>query len=272
MSKLTVPTVRKKARRPFVAAAAAVLAAGTVLAAAPAPAETNSAHWGNYQWSGGAEEAEVRAFWLFDRTGDPTVNYWINSVANAWNTARTENPDLPYVAVHKDDANVGKCFVNNAPGWSAASACMFPGEVFGLNGLFAANPDSEGHMIGGAFAVSTGLTANESFTVVCHYMGRLMGLENSEDSDSCMSTDIGEDEVKWYDANDEAAILSLYDHSENDEPTTTTTEAPETTTTTEAPETTTTTEAPATTTTTEAPATTTTLIPDIIETDPDVTP
>ncbi len=79
-----------------------LLAASTLVGAAtPAAAQDPPApaHWGNYQWFGGRETADVRAFWLVDRTGDRTLNAIIAWVAQAWNSARSTYPELPYIAV-----------------------------------------------------------------------------------------------------------------------------------------------------------------------------
>lgn len=250
-------------RRSLAAIASVAVAAVTVVGvspSSPAVAAAPKPHWSYYEWNGGQEKVPVRAYWLFDRTGDPTVSYWIKGIVDAWNNARNDHPELPFIGYYRDDANVGHCFVNNTPGWSAASACMYPAGSGGPEGLFARHVGSDGHMIGGAFAVARGLAPYQAFSVVCHNIGHLMGLDDSSDPESCMSHELGADVAKWYTAADAEAILSLYEHSEDGSGTTTTTAAPGSTTTT-APESTTTTEAPGTTTTTEAPTTTTTAAP-----------
>jgi hypothetical protein len=220
-------------------------------------------HWGNYQWNAGAETAPVRAFWLVDRTGNQDMHDSIRFVADAWNTARDTHPELPYIAVIQDDANVGQCVVNQTRGYSFATACTVPNNIENVKGLAARNPGTDGHLVGGAIAISDALTREETVSVACHTIGHLMGLENSEDTASCMSHSFEAGVVKWYTQADADTVLDLYAHDEAGATTTTsTTVAPtttttaDTTTTTEAPTTTTT--GPETTTTTEAPTTTTT--------------
>jgi hypothetical protein len=240
----------------FVAAAALASTVPTATAQTTTPAP----HWGNYKWDGGNQTADIRAFWLFDRTGNPSANVTIKYVVDAWNAARDDNPDLPFIGLYQDDANAGRCFVNNTPGWSVASACMMPKDIHGVKAVAARNPDAAGHLLGAAFAIGEGLDGAEQFAVVCHAFGHVMGLDDSENEDSCMFPTSNEDEVKWYDEDDAAAILGLYEHDENAPATTTT--APATTTTTVEPTTTTT--AATTTTTTVEPTTTTTSLVDLL--------
>jgi hypothetical protein len=232
----------------FVAAAALASTVPTATAQ-PAPAP----HWGLYKWDGGTQTADVRAFWLFDRTGDASAHDTIRFVVNAWNAARDDFPELPFIGLYQDDANAGRCFVNNTPGWSVASACMMPRDIHGVKSITARNPDASGHLLGAAFAISEGLGPPEQLTVVCHAFGHVMGLDDSENEGSCMFPGSAPGQIRWYDEADTEAILSLYEHDEN-APATTTTSAPTTTTT--AATATTTTVAP-TTTTTVAPTTTT---------------
>jgi hypothetical protein len=226
-------------------------------------------HWGPYQWSGGAETAPVNAFWLIDRTGNQPMHDIIGLIAEAWNSARTDHPELPFIGVYQDDANVGRCFVNELEGWSVATACTIPENIEGVKGLAARHAGDDGHLIGAAMAVSEGLNSEELFSVVCHTMGHVVGLENSEDTASCMSHDFDPETFKWYSQDDAQAVLDLYGHSDPGGPTVTSTSttAPEATTT--VPEATTvppTTEAPETSTTLEEVTTT---LPDI--TIPEVT-
>ena len=207
----------KAARRPVAILSGGLLAASALLSVATPASAVTPAHWGNYEWFNGQEKASVRAYWLFDRTGDPTLNSIINSVASAWNGARTENPELPHIAVYVDNANAGKCFVNQTPGNSVASACMMPGlSKFGIKGISATQGSP--HFTGGAFAVSDGLSVEEAFTVVCHNVGRLMGLPVSSDSESCMHPESTPGVVKWYGAGDATAILALYAHDDGQAP------------------------------------------------------
>ena len=163
----------------FVAAAALASTVPTATAqSVPAP------HWGNYKWNGGSETLPLRAFWLFDRTGNASAHVTIEFVVDAWNAARDENPELPFIGLVVDDANAGRCFVNNTPGWSVASACMMPKDIHGVKAVAARNPDSAGHLLGAAFAISEGLDGREQLSVVCHAFGHVMGLDDSEHEDS----------------------------------------------------------------------------------------
>jgi hypothetical protein len=234
-------------------------------ASAPAVAATTPLpHWGPYQWSGGAEKIPERAFWLWDRTGNQAMHDVIGQVAGGWNSARTQHPELPYIAVQRDDANIGRCFVNQTAGYSLATACAMPKNIEGVKGLAARNADAQGHLVGAAMAVSDGLSTAETFSVVCHTIGHLMGLENSDDTGSCMSHVFDPAAFKWYTQQDADAVLSLYGHTDPGGVTVTTstsTSVPATTTTVQATTTTvpvTTTTVPATT-TTEATTTTTSI-------------
>ena len=226
--------------------------------------QSTSPHWSNYKWGGGAETAAVRAFWLIDRTGNQDMHDSIRFLAGAWNAARDTHPELPYIAVHQDDARVGQCVVNQTRGYSFATACAVPKNIENVKGLVARNPDADGHLIGGAIAISDGLTREETVSVACHTIGHLMGLENSEDTQSCMSHAFQAGVLKWYTQADADAVVALYDHDEMGATTsttvgpTTTTAAPATTTS-RPSDTTTTTEASTTTTTALLPITTTTL-------------
>ncbi|MDP8937685.1 MAG: Ig-like domain-containing protein [Actinomycetota bacterium] len=212
-------SVTRAVRRPLAALAGGALMASAMvgLGGTPAGAQAPVPHWGNYEWAGGQETANVRAFWLFDRTGDPTMNYLIDWVADAWNGARAQNPELPYIAVYQDNANAGKCFVNRTPGYNVASACMMPSlRTFGINGIAATHGSP--HFLGGAFAISDGLSVEDAFTAVCHNFGHIMGLADSEDEESCMNHDVTPGEIKWYGTGDAAAILDLYGHDDGPPP------------------------------------------------------
>ena len=254
-------TISRKAGRAGAALAGVLLAASALLggaASAPAAEET-APHWGQYQWHGGQEKADVRAFWLVDRTGSATTSDAIAAVAAAWNQARADHfPELPYIAVHRDPSNVGRCFVNRQAGYSVASACMLPFSVGGSETL--TRLAGEPHLTGAAIGIAPGLSPEQTLTAVCHAMGELMGLETSDEEESCMSDEPPTQQVRWYTEDDEEAILDLYEHNEpgNAAVTTTTSAAGNTTTTVDA---TTTTQAPASTTTTVQATTTTTEAP-----------
>ena len=210
--------VSRAARRPLAALWGGLLVTSAVLAVgSPAGAAEPAPHWGFYQWAGGQERAPVRAYWLLDRMGDPTMSYILQGVADAWNAAREENPELPFVALYSDPENAGKCFVNETPGYSIASACMMRGlSTFGVKGLFASKGSP--HSLGGAFAVSDGLSYEEAFNVICHNFGHLMGLPDSSDSQSCMKHEFGPGPAKWYRAADAEAVLALYAHDDGQAP------------------------------------------------------
>ena len=212
-------SLTRAVRRPLALLCGGLLAAAALAGPATpaAAAEPSAAHWGNYQWNGGELKAPVRAFWLFDRTGDPMTNSLIQWVADAWNGARGSHPDLPFIAVYKDNANVGQCFVNRTEGYSVASACMMPSlSAFGIDGISATH--GAPHFIGAAFAISDGLSFNDAFTAVCHNFGHIMGLPDSTDDASCMNHDVAPGEIRWYGTGDTDALLALYDHDDGQAP------------------------------------------------------
>ncbi|MDQ4133624.1 MAG: cadherin-like domain-containing protein [Actinomycetota bacterium] len=212
-------SVVRAARRPLATLAGGALVASAMLGTGTAAgaAEETGPHWGNYQWAGGQEKANVRAFWLFDRTGDPTMNAIIKVVTDGWNEARGEHPELPYIAVYRDDANAGKCFVNKTAGYSVASACMMRSlSAFGIKGISATHGTP--HFLGGAFAVSDGLSFEDAFTAVCHNFGHVMGLADSDDENSCMNHDVEPGKVMWYGPGDGQAIVDLYGHDDGKPP------------------------------------------------------
>lgn len=223
-------------------------------------AQAAQPHWGPYQWSAGAETIPIRAFWLFDRTGDAAMHTALAVVANGWNSARTAHPELPFVAVRQDDANAGRCFVNDVPGWSVATACSLFTNVEGVNSLVGLKVGANDHLTGAALSIRQGLNANDTFTLACKTIGQMIGLAPSEDSASCMSGVLN-GTAKWLTAADATAVLSLYNHQDAGGPTvtsstTTTTTAPSSTST--APSsTTTTTETPTSSSTTSTSTTTT---------------
>ena len=131
--------------------------------------------------------------------------------------------------MYRDDANAGRCFVNQTPGYSVASACMMPEGHPRVKSVTARNPDSTGHLIGAAFAIGEGLGNEEAATVVCDAFGHLMGLDDSDNEDSCMFPASTPGEFRWYQSDDAEAVFALYAHDENAPATTTTTVAPTTT-------------------------------------------
>lgn len=221
-------TLRSQPLRRLGTLAGVFVAATALLSTLPsATAQSNpEPHWGNYKWNGGSQSLPIRAFWLFDRTGNASAHVTIDFVVKAWNAARDAHPELPYIGLVVDDANAGRCFVNNTPGWSVASACMMPKDIHGVKAVAARNPDPSGHLRGAAFAISEGLDGEEQLTVVCHAFGHVMGLNDSANADSCMSETSTAGEVKWYDGDDAEAVLGLYDHDENAPATTSTTSGP----------------------------------------------
>ena len=203
------------ARRPLAMVSGGLLAASALLgaAASPAAAQAPAPHWDQFEWNAGQTKLPVRAFVLFDRTGDPTMNAIIKYAGDWWNGQRAENPELPFISVYQDDANAGACFVNQTPGFSLASACKIRSlSTFGINGISATHGSP--HLIGAAFALSDGLTLNEAFTAVCHNLGHVMGMADSADNQSCMSHNLAPDQLRWYSAADALAIRALYAHDD----------------------------------------------------------
>ncbi len=248
-------TLRSQPIRRLATLAGVFVAATALLSTLPSATAQSSPepHWGNYKWNNGTETVPIRAFWLFDRTGNASAHTTIKFVVDAWNAARDDHPELPFIGLVVDDANAGRCFVNNTPGWSVASACMMPKDIHGVKAIAARNPDASGHLLGAAFAISEGLGGPEQLTLVCHGFGHVMGLNDSTNEASCMFPASAADEIRWYDQDaDLDAVLALYDHDENAPVTTSTTSGPTTTSCSSTTSTTSTTVVQSTTTTTTA--------------------
>ena len=212
-------TLTTAARRPLAILSGGLLAASAVLGAAASPvvAQAQAPHWDQFEWNAGQSKVPIRAFVLFDRTGDPTTNAVIKYASDWWNGQRAKNPELPFISVYQDDANAGACFVNQTPGYSLASACTIPSlSKFGITGISATHGSP--HLIGAAFALSDGLTLNEAFTAVCHNLGHIMGMADSGDDQSCMSHNLAPDQLRWYSAADALAIRTLYAHDDGQGP------------------------------------------------------
>jgi VCBS repeat-containing protein len=88
--------------------------------------------------------------------------------------------------------------------------------TFGIKGISATKGSP--HFLGGAFAVSDGLSYVEAFNVVCHNLGHLMGLPDSDDAASCMKHEFGPGPAKWYTQDDADFILDLYAHDDSQAP------------------------------------------------------
>lgn len=227
----SIPRTR---RRVAAAVTGALMGVSALLAGAgAAPAQETVApekpHWGQYRWDGGKVKAEDRAFWLFDRTDDPMLHSIIEAVAGAWNAARVDNLagdkeyEIPFVAVYRDDANAGKCFVNQTPGYAAASACKLPFDFKLISARSTSGPG--GHLTGGAFALGEGLSFEDAFTAVCRGFGAIMGLDAKDaDENSCMSKAAKTGRLLWYTNSDADAVKAIYKgHSDRPVPPTTTT-------------------------------------------------
>ena len=206
--------MKRSARRTVVATvlAGAVLVGGAMPASALTPA--SKAHWGWYTW--GSEQVPVRAFWLLDRTGNDTMHQAIETWASVWNDLRGRYmPSLPYVAVYRDDANVGACYHTGLPQYSLALACAGTSSGKAVETSVQTFPTVPPHIVSPFMRLHPALDFNTMFTVVCHGMGIMMGLGASDGPTSCMRTTFAVGELRWYDGGDAATAVELYNSHPN---------------------------------------------------------
>ncbi len=205
-------------RRSLRQAAVAATVAGLILVGESAPATAvtppSQAHWGWYQW--GTETVPIRAFWLFDRTGNETAHQAIAAWAYFWNDARARYlPSLPFVAVYRDDANAGACFHTGLPNYSLALACSGSPTGFAVETFLQTFPTVPPHMVSPYMRINPALDFNTMFTVVCHGMGIMVGFGVSSSPTSCMHTTFAVGEFLWYDAGDAQTAVELYNSHPN---------------------------------------------------------
>lgn len=206
--------MKRSVRQSVVAAllAGAVLVGGAMPATAVTP--PSKAHWGWYSW--GTEQAPVRAFWLFDRTGNDTMHQAIETWAYFWNDARARFlPSLPFVAVYRDDANVGSCFHTALPQYSLALACAGSATGNAVETSVQTFPTVPPHIVSPFMRLNPALDFNTMFTVVCHGMGIMVGFGVSTSPTSCMHNTFAVGEFLWYDAGDAATAVELYNSHAN---------------------------------------------------------
>ena len=191
----------------------ATLLAGAVLVGGALPAQavtpSSHAHWGWYTW--GSDQVAVRAFWLLDRTGNETMHQAINAWAYYWNHNRARYmPSLPYVAVARDDANVGACYHTGLPQYSLAMACAVTPNGKAVETSVQTVPTVPPHMVSPFMRLHPALDLNTMFTAVCHGMGIMLGLGESDGASSCMHTTFVVGQALWYDGGDAATAVQLY--------------------------------------------------------------
>lgn len=189
-----------------------VLVGGSVPAPAATPA--SRAHWGWYTW--GPDQVPVRAFWLLDRTGNDTMHQAIDAWAFYWNDNRARYmPSLPYVAVARDDANVGACFHTGLPQYSLAMACAGTPNGKAVETSVQTFPTVPPHMVSPFMRLHPALDLATMFTAVCHGMGVMLGLGESGGAATCMHTTFALGEALWYDGGDAATAVELYNSHAN---------------------------------------------------------
>ncbi|HYX45037.1 MAG TPA: hypothetical protein VE760_08350 [Acidimicrobiales bacterium] len=200
----------------FVTFLAGAVLAGGVGDAVPATAATppSKAHWGWYSW--GSEQVPARAFWLIDRTGNETMHQAIEGWAYVWNDGRARYlPALPYVAVYRDDANVGACFHTGLPQYSLALACAGSPTGNLVDTSVQIDWNVPPHIVSPFMRLHPGLDLNTMFTMVCHGMGIMLGFGVSNSPTSCMHNTFALGQLLWYDAGDAATAVELYNSHNN---------------------------------------------------------
>ncbi len=185
-------------------------------------------HWGAYQWAGSEPMGKVRAFFLFDRTGNPRLHGLIAAWASYINLVRSYYlPGLPYVAYIQDDANVGQCWNFDAYGYSFATVCdrPVPGAYGALTPIHPDYGPNAAHFAGPYVDIdSSQLPTYEGLKdVVIHELGHLAGLGHSSNATSIMcvpACNYPEPGTgRFYDVDDFGALAFLYyAHDVTEEP------------------------------------------------------
>ena len=149
----------------------ACLTTGT--ASADHQTKNGGVHWGRYRWANTVASTE-RVFWLFDRTGNPTMNQAIQQWVQSWNGQRNLNVrSAPAVMYLLDNANVGQCENFSWPGYSFMTFCAGDPGTTGIASLTWIG----GHIVNPYVIVRPGgLNYGQLFTAVTHEMGHVMGL------------------------------------------------------------------------------------------------
>jgi hypothetical protein len=189
-------------------------------------------HWGRYRYNGGHEQAAVRAFWLFDRTGNAAANAALRDFTDKWNwevrARQGAGQDIPYVAYFRDDANVGLCSPNPAnlqayqlPGYSILLACN--GRVLDAMGraiVIPGGPHWGTTVLPWVYVDVSDRSCNRGpmshvqlVSAFAHEIGHVMGLDHRNGELTLMNTNAsGVCAGVWFDGHDLDAIGAKYQH------------------------------------------------------------
>jgi len=198
------------ARRATILVATVALAACLMTGTATADHQTKNGnvHWGRYRWNNAVVSTE-RVFWLFDRTGNPTMNQAIQQWVQSWNGQRNLNvKSAPAVMYHLDNANVGQCKNFSWPGYSFTTFCAGDPGTTGIASLQWIS----GHIMTPYVVVRPGgLNYGQLFTAITHEMGHVMGLSHRPEVGATMHANANFDgQIHWYDQHDLDAMNALY--------------------------------------------------------------
>ena len=206
--------------RKFLAVLVAALSIG-VMGVSPVQADHNVTlgHTNAYWWGGRVENPSCQAAWVFDRSGDTTVNAATQEFINAYNND-TYNRGLqcvvPYLAYVNDYSSIGQCFdgAYGFPGWSFITMCS-RGGIDSQNGYSVAYSDCGGchysHLQANVLIQRGYPDYLTTYTHVAHELAHaLMGLAHSGDVGSLMYPSVPVGRAKQLSEHDWVALRNKY--------------------------------------------------------------
>jgi hypothetical protein len=174
-------------------AAVAVSVTALVPTAVPAHADHTvvGAHWGTYKWWG-VQQAPVRAFWVLDRSGDPTVGAALREFITVYNNdaARRGLWGLVPVMGYVEESHYrGSCGgYTMFPGFSFSTVCSGNGGNYGSSVTWFGGAGSRSEM---GYHPWTLIQRDypdyaTTFSNVAHEILHQMGLGHSADCNNLM--------------------------------------------------------------------------------------